>query len=215
LAVLIVHSRPNSYEVRTFWRPKHAHFARRRRERTLHFLAQMRSALVASSVIAAVVECIACVACNGSLREKVGQSDIDASALMTIPPPSCDPPMSTADSGECTGGAQPGSDCLMCHHQGGAASPYTFAGTLYDAAGAKPLGGATIYLQDSAGNIATALTHANGNFFTADGFVTYPAKAFASLCPSVIEMVAPVDELTGANCNTSGCHTAGFRVHLP
>jgi len=24
----------------------------------------------------------------------------------------------------------------MCHHQGGAASPYTFAGTLYDATGA-------------------------------------------------------------------------------
>jgi hypothetical protein len=34
------------------------------------------------------------------------------------------------------------------------------------------------------------------------------------LCPDVIEMVGPVDEITGANCNTSGCHTAGFRVHV-
>jgi hypothetical protein len=181
----------------------------------------MRSARVASSVAAvAAVAGVAGVAgtaaaCNGSLREKVGQSDIDASALMTIPPPSCDAPMMAAESGECTGGAQPGSDCLTCHHQGGAASPYTFAGTLYDATGAKPLGGATIYLQDSAGNIATAITHPSGNFFTAEGFVSYPAKAFASLCPSVIEMIAPVDEVTGASCNTSGCHTAGFRVHLP
>ena len=153
-------------------------------------------------------------ACDGSLREKVGQSDIDASVLTTIPPPKCDAPATAADSGTCTGGAQPGADCLMCHHQGGAASPYTFAGTLYDAAGQNPLAGATIYVQDSAGNVATAITRPNGNFYTADGFVMYPAKAFVSLCPDVIEMVGPVDEITGANCNTSGCHTAGFRVHV-
>jgi hypothetical protein len=154
-------------------------------------------------------------ACNGSLREKVGQSDIDASVLMTIQPPACDQPAAAADTGTCTGGAAPGADCLMCHHQGGVASPYTFAGTLFDATGTRPLAGATIYLQDSAGNVATTTTRPNGNFYNADGFVTYPAKAFVSLCPSVIQMVAAVDEITGANCNTSGCHTAGFRVHLP
>jgi hypothetical protein len=153
-------------------------------------------------------------ACNGSLREQIGQSDVDASVLSTIPPPKCDDPAAAADSGTCLGGALPGSDCLMCHHQGGAAAPYTFAGTLYDAMGVKPLAGATIYLQDSAGNVATAITRPNGNFYTAEGFVMYPAKAFVSLCPNVIEMVGPVDEITGANCNTSGCHTAGFRVHV-
>jgi len=154
-------------------------------------------------------------ACDGSLREKVGQSEIDASVLMTIQPPKCDPPAATPDTGACTGGAQPGTDCLMCHHQGGGAAPYTFAGTLYDAAGARPVAGATIYLQDSAGNVATAITRPNGNFFTADGFVQYPAKAFVSLCPDVLAMVGPVDQISGANCNTSGCHTAGFRVHVP
>lgn len=153
--------------------------------------------------------------CDGSLREKIGQSDIDASVLMTIHPPMCDMPATAPDSGDCTGGGQPGSDCLMCHHQGGPASPYAFAGTLYDATGARPLAGATIYVQDSTGNIATAITRPNGNFFTADGFVEYPARAFASLCPDVREMVAPVDQLTGASCNTSSCHTTGFRVHLP
>ena len=154
-------------------------------------------------------------ACDGSLREKVGQSDVDASPLMMIPPPKCDPPAVAADTGACTGGGQPGADCLMCHHQGGTALPYAFAGTLYDASGAKPIGGATIYVQDSAGNVATAIARPNGNLYTADGFVTYPAKVFVSLCPTVIGMAAPVDEVTGANCNTSGCHTAGFRIHLP
>jgi hypothetical protein len=165
---------------------------------------------------AILVTAIAWIAgCDGSLREKVGQSDIDASVLMTIQPPKCDPSATATDSGACTGGGQPGSDCLMCHHQGGPASPYTFAGTLYDTAGAKPVAGATIYVQDSVGNIATAITRPNGNFFTADGFVQYPAKAFVSLCPDVLEMVGPVDQTTGANCNTSSCHTAGFRIHLP
>jgi hypothetical protein len=156
---------------------------------------------------------LALAACDGSLREKLGQSDIDASLLMTIPPPKCDA-LAASAGGDCTGGASPGSDCLMCHHQGGGAAPYTFAGTLYDAAGTRPVAGATIYVQDSAGNVATAITRPSGNFYTSEGFVTYPARAFVSLCPDVLEMIAPVDQITGASCNTSGCHSAGFRVHL-
>ena len=158
---------------------------------------------------------IAIAACDGSLREKVGQSDIDASVLQTIPPPMCDQPATAADgTGDCTGGGKAGDDCLMCHHQGGA-TPFTYAGTLFDSMGKQAVAGATIYLQDSAGNVATAITHGQGNFFSADGFVTYPAKAFVSLCPTVLEMIGPVDQLSGANCNTSGCHSAGFRVHVP
>src|SRR5262249_58626944 len=129
----------------------------------------MRSALAIAGCLAAIA------ACDGSLREKVGQSDVDASPLMTIPPPKCDSPAVAADSGACTGGAQPGTDCLMCHHQSGGAVPYTFAGTLYDAAGARPVGGATIYVQDSAGNIATAITPPHANIFTAHRVVTDPA----------------------------------------
>jgi hypothetical protein len=167
------------------------------------------------SELAILLCAAAAAACNGSLREKVGQSDIDASVLTTIPPPKCDNPAVAPDSGNCTGGGLPGSDCLMCHHQGGIASPYTYAGTLYDTTGTKPVAGATIYLQDAGGNVATAVTRPNGNFYTAEGFVMYPAKAFVSLCPTVTEMVGPVDQMTGANCNTSGCHTSGFRVHAP
>lgn len=154
--------------------------------------------------------------CSGDLREKPGQSDLDASVLMTINPPACTQPMQPADgSGDCTGGGKPGDDCLMCHHQGGAATPFTFAGTLYDGAGMTPVANATIYLQDQFGNIATTLTHAQGNFFSTDGFVMYPAKAYATLCPDVVGMTGPVDATTGANCNTAGCHTAGFRIHIP
>jgi hypothetical protein len=161
----------------------------------------------------AYVVLVCAAACSGELREKIGQSDLDASVLMTIPPPPCDPPATATDgNGDCTGGGKPGDDCLMCHHQGGATA-FTFAGTLYDATGANPVGGATIHLQDEVGNQATAISHANGNFFSADGFVMYPAKAFTSLCPDVNGMVGPVDMTTGANCNTAGCHTAGFRVH--
>ena len=154
-------------------------------------------------------------ACHGALHETVGQSDVDASPLATLPPPACDPGASVVASGECRGGQPPGVDCLMCHHQGGSAPPYAFAGTLYDEAGVQPIAGAVIYVQDSSGNTATAITGMNGNFFTPDGFVTYPAKVFVSRCPDVREMLNPVDEITGANCNTSECHTAGFRVHLP
>ena len=154
--------------------------------------------------------------CDGVLREKIGQSDIDASVLNTIPPPACDQPKTPMETGDCTGGGHPGDDCLMCHHQGGGATPFAFAGTLYDVTGTTAVGGATMYLQDSVGNVATAVSHPNnGNFFVIDGFVMYPAKAFVSLCPDVIQMVSPVDAATGANCNTSGCHTRGFRVHLP
>lgn len=155
-------------------------------------------------------------ACTGTLREKVGEDGADASVLTTIPPPPCAPPATASDPAACNGGGKEGDDCLMCHHQGGSATPYTFAGTLYDKTGMTPLGGATITLQDSVGNVATAVSHeGTGNFYVADGYVMYPAKAFVSICPDVIEMVSPVDAQTGANCNTSGCHTRGFRVHLP
>jgi hypothetical protein len=155
-------------------------------------------------------------ACSGDLQEKMGQSNIDGSTLMAIQPPPCDPPATATDgTGDCTGGGKPGDDCLQCHHQGGTGTPFTFAGTVYDATGTTPTGGATVHLEDSVGNVALAIAHAtNGNFYGTD-FVMYPARAFATQCPDVLAMVAPVDMSTGANCNTAGCHTTGFRIHVP
>ncbi len=152
--------------------------------------------------------------CDGILREKAGAADVDAPVLSTVPPPPCDEAKTAEGTGVCSGGGQPGDDCLMCHRQGVDGLPFTFAGTLYDAAGTAPVAGATIYVQDALGNVATAVTFPNGNFYSTTGFTMYPAKTFVSLCPDVIEMISPVDGQTGANCNTSGCHTAGFRVRL-
>jgi hypothetical protein len=151
-------------------------------------------------------------ACDGSLREQFGRSDLDASVLSMIQPPPCDPPATAADRGECAGGGQPGDDCLMCHRTGGTARPYAFAGTLYDAMAIQPFAGATIYVMDSAGAITTSISRGNGNFF-ADGVVHFPARVFLSLCPDVLEMLGTVGEATGANCNTAGCHTTGLRLH--
>jgi len=155
-------------------------------------------------------------ACTGNLQEKPS-STLDASPLSGIAPPTCDPPATPTDgTGDCTGGGMPGDDCLSCHHQTGAGIPFTFAGTLYDMTGTTPVGGATIYVEDAVGNVDTAISHSgNGNFYSTTGFVTYPARAFTSLCPGVGTMVSPVDQTTGANCNTAGCHSAGFRVYVP
>ena len=162
------------------------------------------------------ISTVAATGCSGILKEQPGGQDLDAPIHATIPPPPCDPPGQPADSGDCTGGGMPGDDCLMCHQQGNSTLPFTFAGTVFDAPGTTPAGGATSYLQDDLGNVATAVAHpGNGNFYAADGFVTFPAKVFVSLCPDVLEMISPVQPDVGANCNSAGCHTAGFRIHVP
>ena len=38
------------------------------------------------------IAALASSACDGVLKEKVGQSDVDASVLTTIPPPACTDP---------------------------------------------------------------------------------------------------------------------------
>ena len=96
-------------------------------EHALHFLRAMRC----SPAISLAAVALGIPACTGSLREQLGQSEVDASGLTMIQPPPCADPAVAPDTGVCTGGGHPGDDCLMCHHQGGAAPPYTFAGTLY------------------------------------------------------------------------------------
>jgi hypothetical protein len=168
--------------------------------------------------LAVLIALISLAACSGNLHEKSGMSELDASALGMIQPPPCDNPATPTDgTGDCTGGGKPGDDCLTCHHQGGVAvTSFTFAGTLYtDTMGTSPLAGATIYVEDAVGGSASAITHANGNFYTSLGFTMYPAKAFVSLCPKVVPMVNPVDPQIGPNCNTANCHDAGLRLDIP
>lgn len=157
---------------------------------------------------AGAVVIVACAGCSGILDEKGSDTDVDAS--LQVVAPACDMPAATVPDGH----HNPGEDCLMCHHQGGMAPPYSYAGTLYTASGgAMPQAGATIHVIDSMGNDAIAVTADNGNFWSTD-LVSFPAIAFASLCPDVPPMVTPLGAADG-NCNTSGCHTAGFRLHVP
>ena len=151
-----------------------------------------------------------CAGCDGILQEKPSQSNIDASPLNMVQPPPCDQPQTAMGDGH----HNPGDDCLMCHHQGGMAPPYTFAGTLFGSSGgAQPIAGATIHLIDAMGTDVVVVSAANGNFWSTD-LVVPPVLAFASSCPTVVPMIAPINTTDGS-CNTSGCHTSGFRVHLP
>lgn len=149
------------------------------------------------------------VACDGMLREKPS-TGTDASALAEIPTPPCDPPEPAATDGH----HRPGEDCLMCHYQGGEGPPFTFGGTLFaDSGGRMPLAGGTFHLIDALGTDVVVKSHGNGNFWSTD-LVTFPVVAFGSLCPDVKPMLAPLHETDGS-CNRAGCHTSGFRLHVP
>lgn len=147
-------------------------------------------------------------ACNGVLREKPVQGDVDA--VLGVQAPTCDESVTPQSDGH----HHPGEDCLMCHYQGGEGPPFSFAGTLFaDSGGSTPVVGATIHVIDAMGTDVLVTSQGNGNFWSFD-LITYPAVAFGSLCPDVVPMVTALGDTDG-NCNTSGCHTSGFRVHVP
>lgn len=149
-------------------------------------------------------------ACDGVLHEKPSANRVDAGALAAIEAPPCDQPASA----ETDGHHRAGEDCLMCHYQGGEGSPFTFGGTLYaDSGGRTALAGATFHLIDALGTDVVVVSQLNGNFWSTD-LVTFPVVAFGSLCPDVVPMIAPLAGTDGS-CNRAGCHTSGFRLHVP
>lgn len=90
--------------------------------------------------------------------------------------------------------------------------PFTFAGTMFETSGGSaPLAGGTFHLIDAMGTDVIVTTQSNGNFYSTD-LVTFPVVAFGTLCPEVKPMIAVLRESDGS-CNTSGCHTSGFRLH--
>ncbi len=102
----------------------------------------------------------------------------------------------------------------MCHYQGGEGPPFTFGGTLFaDSGGSTPLAGGTFHLIDANGTDVIVVSQMNGNFWSTE-LVTFPVLAFGSLCPDVKPMIAPIRETDGS-CNKGGCHTSGFRMHVP
>jgi len=164
---------------------------------------------VVSRALSAALSVAALFACDGSLREKTAPT-VDGGALTQIEPPPCDQAVAATSDGY----HHPGEDCLMCHYQGGEGPPFTFGGTLFaDSGGTAPVVGATFHLIDALGTDVMVPTQTNGNFWSVD-LVTFPVVAFASLCPDVKPMLAPLAEGEGS-CNRAGCHTSGFRMHVP
>lgn len=130
--------------------------------------------------------------------------------LATSPPDlasSCDPAVTTTDSGHHNAGL----DCSGCHNGGGGPTQWFVSGTLYDTVtGTNPVAGATIHVTDAAGQKLTLISALNGNFYTGTA-VTYPVTVSASRCPSTVKMSGQVGAPGGCN----GCHNSSFRIHLP
>ena len=146
--------------------------------------------------------------CDGVFSEQLASSDGGLGSVIAAP--ECDQVAETTSDGH----HHPGEDCLMCHHQGGEGPPYTFAGTAYTrSGGATPAAGVTIHMIDVDGNDVIVVTQANGNFWSTD-LVSFPVVAFGSLCPAVTPMLSAIGDNDGS-CNTAGCHTSGFRIHVP
>ena len=103
--------------------------------------------------------------------------------------------------------------CLDCHKSGGGDGPaFTFASTLFSAlTGGAAVPGAAVEVIDAKGQVVRLVTSANGNFYTSQA-VSFPLTVRASACPNDQPMIAKVQN---GNCNTSGCHTSQFQIHLP
>jgi hypothetical protein len=117
-------------------------------------------------------------------------------------------------SGNTGGHHNPGMDCMdSCHNHG-----FTLAGTAYTSAnGAAVASGATVTAIDAANHVVDMVVQTNGNFFTSTP-VTYPVTIYASDCPTIQMMTAPLTQMADTGCNQSGCHAAGSaqgRIHLP
>jgi hypothetical protein len=143
-------------------------------------------------------------ACGGVLEEESPSAD---DLLAQLEPPPCAEPVPPTGDGH----HRAGDDCLSCHRQGGDATPYTFAGTLYaDSGGTAAAPGVTLHLLNGDGALVTVITEGNGNFWSTEA-IAMPAVAFVARCPEPEPMVTPLGE-RDLGCNRAGCHTSGFRI---
>jgi hypothetical protein len=164
-----------------------------------------------------IVCVVAAGGCDGALTSKPTNGTTDAGLLNNVTPPSCpDPGLDVTPTPTYPAKhPAPGTECLSCHSQGGTASPFTMAGTLYTRVDTKtPLAGAVIHVKssDDLGVDVTAISAADGNFWTTAN-LSVPAVAFVTGCPIVHGMNQTIDS-AGGSCNKSGCHSAGAGVYL-
>lgn len=154
-------------------------------------------ALSIAAVAAALAGCYGDMISTNEVDPTFEGTPIDPALELT-----CADPVETADDGH----HNQGTACLGCHN-GATAIEFTLAGTLYaDPDGTTPVTGLVVTALDNTGAEVTAVTAANGNFYTSDP-VTFPVTLFASACPDVVPM--PIISALG-DCNS--CHVAGDRI---
>lgn len=106
---------------------------------------------------------------------------------------------------------KPGEACMRCHGARNAPA-FTLGGTVYDSVNSDaPMAGVAVLLTDADGVEITLTTGSNGNFWT-DQPLTFPVTTSSSSCPNTNPMFSIVQS-AGADCNSAGCHAAGFRIH--
>jgi len=145
--------------------------------------------------------------CVGSIVEtgEVANSTADAGA--NTAPGDCVPQSVASESGH----HNPGTACLQCHGAG-QGPDFTLGGTVYDGLNSDvPMAGVTVTLLDADGVELILTTSENGNFWT-NQQLAYPVTTTTSNCPNTHPMLSTVQS-AGADCNSGGCHTSGFRIH--
>jgi len=144
------------------------------------------------------------IGCAGSIVE-TGEA---ASSVADAGTPGGDCIPEAAANG--TGEHNPGTACLQCHGAGQGPS-FTLAGTVYDGLTSDvPRAGVTVLLTDADGVEISMTTSDNGNFWTNQP-IAFPVTTSTSSCPTTNPMITAVQS-AGADCNSAGCHTAGFRI---
>lgn len=156
---------------------------------------------------------IALAACTGRPVSRLPDDALDAVLDGAVDASQADVfdaviPACTATTLDWGGAAErmfPGSDCVGCHRDGGAAArhAYTVAGTIFTAVDCPAgLMGAIVRIDDAAGHHVELPANEVGNFFT-DAVLIPPLHARVTLGAVSAEMSGGA---TTGSCNT--CHTA-------
>ncbi|MDB4936633.1 MAG: hypothetical protein JWP87_3605 [Labilithrix sp.] len=143
-----------------------------------------------------------------------GTAPADAAASDSgASPPANDPFAGAAAFVSQSGGSgkhNAGKDCMNgCHNHG-----FTFAGTLYDAAG-NAVPNAEVRLVDANGKAILVHSGNNGNFYSSASWKA-PAKVGARTAANKVVMVTALTTAANGGCN--GCHATGgtvAKIHVP
>jgi hypothetical protein len=102
---------------------------------------------------------------------------------------------------------RPGQPCLLCHRDGGAASPFGLGGTVYmTVTGPKPVANVTVLVFDATNAVFTTTTNCVGNFFVRSDAYTPVYPIWATLRAGRIQR--DMDSPAHSEGSCAGCHTA-------